>query len=156
MEANAGERPRYRIIDDVEPLSERTWAASPHLPLIAAVLCAPFWFAALSAANSRLLGHHRWRRHVLLGAAYVALHWSVAALASTHVPRAGWAYVGLLLTGARFALAYYLGEEQVDVSEMFEQAGGRTLGVGTTIVAVLILGEAVRRLRPAALALVLG
>jgi hypothetical protein len=131
----------YRIIDEIEPVGQRSFAFHPDLPFYGAMMLSPLWLALFAAANSWLLGHPRRRHHVAVGAAAVTAAWAICFIRMTWMPLWTWKYSVLAVHAVSFTLGYYMSEEQEWAAEMFEQGGGRVVGRGLTIAALNILGK---------------
>ena len=132
----------YRIIDEIEPVRERAWALSPQTPLLAAMLVgSPALAAMLGCANSFLLGHPRRRQHLPVAMATVGGCWAVVGLCLFVLPESSWKYVLLARTALKFYLGYYLADEQEWPAAVFEEAGGKVLGLRESLLFVYLVGR---------------
>lgn len=123
----------YRILDEIDPVTESSWALHPQLAFYGSMLLATHWLAAIGAMNSFLLGHPRRRFHVALGVAALLGIYAIAFVAETYFPRVTWKYWNLLVVAIHLWLGYYLSEEQQWAAEMFEHNGGKIASLWTTL-----------------------
>lgn len=135
----------YHIIDEIEPVTDQSYALHPKVAFWGSMLLPMIWQLAVSALNSFLLGHPRRKHHAALCVAAMMVTWSVVFVALAYMPVVTWKYCALIITAVRLWIAYYLSEEQSWAAEMFEQAGGKVASLRATIAILRLLAFLVIR-----------
>lgn len=135
----------YRIIDEIEPVSGRSFALDPRTPLIAIAILPSVWACLMTALNSQLLGHPKRRQHWILSAQLAASVQLLVWVIKATLPRTVWPYCGLLIIGVRLGYVYYMAEEQEWAADMFKEAGGKLASFPATLAAILLLSHIVER-----------
>ena len=144
----------YKIIDEIDPVSDEAWALHPDLTFWATMFLPTLWLGIVGAMNSFLLGHPRRKHHAALCAAAVIVVKAIVFVAGTYFPEVTWKYWSLPVSAIRLWLAYYLTEEQTWAAQMFQHAGGKVASLRTTIAVVNVLSRLIppwltrRMLRP--------
>ena len=131
----------YKILDEIEPVKQDAWALHPQLAFWASMAVETPWLAILGCANSYLLGHPRRKHHVAVSAAAVMAIYAIFFLCDHYVPERGVPYVFTAAIAIHLWLGYYLTEEQEWAAEMFEEAGGKIVGLFRTILLTKVLGR---------------
>jgi hypothetical protein len=137
----------YKILDEIEPVRKDAWALHPQMPFWGSMFLPTHWLAILGAANSWMLGHPRRKHHLAVGVAALLAMYAIGFVADQWMPEVSHKYVITLLAGIHLWLGYYLTEEQEWAAEMFEQAGGKVLGLAHTIGVLRVLGALLVRRR---------
>lgn len=149
----------YKIIDEIEPVTDRSWALHPKLTFFGSMMLPTLWLAIIGAANSFALGHPRRKHHAAVAASAVMAVWSIIFVAGAYMPEPTWKYFSLGISVVRLWLAYYLTEEQQWAAEMFAHAGGKVLSLWTTlgilrVIALLVATRVSERIHRAFLRMV--
>lgn len=131
----------YRILDEIEPVSQAAWAMHPELGFYGSMLLDTPYLALICAVNSYLLGHPRRKHHVAVGVAAVMTVYAIQFVGVTFFPKLAWKYFYLAAAGFHMWLGYYFNEEHTWATEMFEHAGGQVLSFWSTIAVLNALGR---------------
>ena len=131
----------YKILDEIEPVTEASWALHPTVCFYASMLLSTPYLVAIGVANSYLLGHPRRQHHAAVGVAAVLGVYAVEFVATGFFPKVAWKYFFLAASAIHLWLGYYLSDEHEWAAEMFEHAGGKVLGWWTTLMLLQALGR---------------
>ena len=131
----------YRILDEIEPVTDRSWALHPQLAFYGSMMIDTPYLAAIGVANSFLLGHPRRKHHLAVGVAAVMGVYAIDFVAFTFFGPVLRKYVWLFSVGIHLWLGYYLTEEHEWASEMFEHAGGKVVSFWSTLMLLQALSR---------------
>lgn len=141
----------YKLADDPAPTSLNRFAVRPIWILVAYGVCGPWlswsWFA-FNAYATGSAARRRQLRDVVLAFVAMTVAVGIAWIAVDLLPKGSGAYLGILLLSIKFALTFYLYQQQLKHFEIYQYFEGKVMRGWPPIAGGLVLAGPLLRHLP--------